>query len=123
MKSVEAILKKHGIKVTSKSPDRKKKSPNNESRDKFKDFCNHYGYKSVGRNNAFIFNGKIYGFSTSKNNYPECRQFSEHYSGFVCIMPCDTMKWVHSSSVHLGACTRVGPDGVKYFNATEVIKP
>lgn len=117
MKSIESILKKHGLKGINLHKNTKIKSPNNESRDKFKQFCADNNYKRVGNTNSFVFKNKLYGFCVTTNNKAECRQYSEHYSGFVCEMPDGSLRWVHS--VVVGACTRKGPDGTKYFNATE----
>lgn len=115
------ILNKHGIKglKVQRGGERKTLTPNNQSRKDFSDFCRDKRVERAGNNNAFIMNGKVYGFSLVTKGYsPECRQFGEAYSGLVCKFSDGSFKWFDRSELSIGHITRIGPDGVKYYNAT-----
>ena len=91
-------------------------SANNASRAKFNKFCKQQGFKRVGAKNAFEFEGKIYGFSVVSGKEPECRQFGENYAGLVCSFKSGKTKWYTREQLNIGDVTRIGPDGIKYFN-------
>ena len=112
------ILDKFGIKDLSIQRNNEPisgKSANNASRSKFSKFCKDNGFKRVGAKNAFEFSGKVFGFSVVSGSRAECRQFGENYSGLVCNFKNHT-KWYSREQLILGDVTRIGPDGVKYFN-------
>lgn len=120
MKTLNSILNKYGITgLGIQQSKRTTCSKNNASREEFKSFCSEHGFTSIGFTNSFFFNGKIYGFSKPSTNKAECRQFAEHYEGLVCKLPSGTVKWFDKSQLVIGSCTRIGPDGVKYFNTYE----
>ena len=118
--SVLEILDKHGIKGL--SIQEKHLSPNNLSRSKFARFCQRNGFTRLNASNSFELAGKYYGYSLIKNGKVECRQFGEHYSGLVCESETGEVSWYDKSQLHIGNITRIGPDGVKYFNATLRVK-
>lgn len=112
------ILNKYGIENLSVQEKEAAKglSANNASRAAFVHFCKKNGFKRLGAKNAFEFEGKVYGFSTVKGQVPECRQFGEHYAGLVCNFRDGRTKWYTREQLNVGDVTRIGPDGVKYFN-------
>lgn len=89
---------------------------NNLSKQEFKKFTADFNVEQVGRTNSFLYDGKIYGFSVTSTYTPECRQFSEQYSGLVCKLPNGDFQWYEKSELNIGNVSRIGPDGVKYFN-------
>lgn len=92
---------------------------NNWSRKEFKKYRLANGYKQEGHQNAFIRDGKVYAFSTPAGYKAECRQFAEHYSGLVCLMPNGEYKEFSRDQLVLSSITRKGPGGIKYFQADE----
>lgn len=92
---------------------------NNWSRKQFKKYCLINGYKAEGKQNAFIREGKVYAFSTPQTYKADCRQFGEHYVGLVCLMPNGDYKEFNKNQLNFGAVTRVGPNGIKYYQAQE----
>ena len=114
------ILNKHGIVGLSVQERDSNLSPNNLSRKKFIKFCEKNGFKRIGANNAFEFGGKIYGYSLVRGMKGECRQFGEHYEGLVCEFKGGKFKWFNKDQLVMGGVTRIGPDGVKYFNVDEI---
>lgn len=121
MKTLNDILNKHGIRGLSvQSCPKKEKGQNNISRDEFKAFCKSNNFEQIGNSNSFVLNGYTFGFSLSNSNKAECRQFSENYDGLVCKFSDGTVKWLDKEQLRIGSCTRIGPDGTKYYNAEEI---
>lgn len=116
MKALNKILNKYNIQGLSIQDNKKQVSANNRSRVSFLEFCKINGFTRIGANNAFEFNGKIYGYSCVSGDDPECRQFGENYDGLVCEFKSKELKWYDRSQLNVGSVTRIGPDGVKYFN-------
>ena len=112
--TIMKILDKHSIKYKAQ---RSVAGANNASRQAFSEWCSVNGFERVGAKNAFIHDGKIYGFSVVSGDIAECRQFGENYSGLVCKFPSGKVKWYTKDQLTVQSVTRVGADGIKYMNA------
>lgn len=122
MKSVNQILKKHGVKPLRAEVTTKILSPNNLSRKVFQKFCAINGYKPVGKFNAFQIDEKIYGFSLCASYVPECRQFGQDYCGLVCQFPDGSLETYRKDQLNIGQLTRIDSSGSGYFNVKGLAK-
>lgn len=91
---------------------------NNLSRNKAKNLAAACGWKQVGNGNFFMTNKGDLLNVTMCDGEPESRQFRLDCNYLVVTNPNDdSVKIYHRDQIVVKGVSRIGPDGIKYYQA------
>lgn len=90
---------------------------NNESRKFAKDLATKMGWKQEGKGNFFRNNnGDLYNITTTSKGKVESRQYRLDCKYLISYdIKTNSLKVFHKNDLKIGGVTRIGANGVKYY--------